>query len=92
MTADDRSVAPLPSRAALDGYFLEARCRLLDLAAILDRIGRGPGCAELSSDPRLARIRQALDVLHGDGDDRAERIQQIFSLDYDPKWERPQPR
>jgi hypothetical protein len=23
---------------------------------------------------------------------RAERVQQIFSLDYDPAWERPQPR
>jgi hypothetical protein len=98
MTADDRTrksnppVAPLPSRAALDAYFLEARCRLLDLAAILDRIGRGPGSAELDDDPRLMRIRQALEVLHDESDGRAERIQQIFSLDYDPSWERPQPR
>jgi hypothetical protein len=89
---DFRSVVPLPSRAALDAYFLEARCKLLDLAAILDRIGRGPGSAELSNDPRLARIRQALEVLHDESGGRAERIQQIFSLDYDPSWERPQPR
>jgi hypothetical protein len=89
---DNHSVAPLPSRAALDAYFLEARCRLLDLAAILDRIDRGPGSEELEGDPRLARIRQALEVLHDQHGDRAERIQQIFSLDYDPKWERPQPR
>jgi hypothetical protein len=89
---DNRSVASLPSRAALDAYFLEARCKLLDLAAILDRIGRGPGSAELAGDPRLARIRQALEVLHDESGGRAERIQQIFSLDYDAKWERPQPR
>ncbi|HWG46471.1 MAG TPA: hypothetical protein VN688_27160 [Gemmataceae bacterium] len=88
---DNHSIAPLPSRTALDAYFLEARCRLLDLAAILDRIDRGSGSAELEGDPRLARIRQALEVLH-DESGRAERIQQIFSLDYDPKWERPQPR
>jgi hypothetical protein len=98
MTADDRnhkdhsSVAPLTSRTALDAYFLEARCKLLDLAAILDRIGRGTGNAELHGDPRLARIRQALEVLHDESGGRAERIQQLFSLDYDPKWERPQPR
>jgi hypothetical protein len=89
---DNRSVTPLSSSTALDAYFLEARCKLLDLAAILDRIGRGAGGAELHNDPRLARIREALEVLHDESDGRAERIQQIFSLDYDPKWERPQPR
>jgi hypothetical protein len=98
MTPDDRtargpaSVAPLPSRTALDAYFLEARSKLLDLAAILDRIGRGGGSAEVDGDPRLARIRQALEVLHDQSGGRAERVQQIFSLDYDPSWERPQPR
>ena len=85
-------MTPLPSRTALDAYFLEARSKLLDLAAILDRIGRGAGSGELANDPRLARIRQALEVLHDESGDRAERIQQIFSLDYDPNWERPKPR
>jgi hypothetical protein len=97
MNPDDRSrkgatpLSPLPARAALDAYFLEARSKLLDLAAILDRIGRG-GDAAVEKDPRLARIRQALEVLHDESGGRAERIQQIFSLDYDPGWERPQPR
>jgi hypothetical protein len=93
MTHDDRSrkgatLPPLPASKALDAYFLEARCKLLDLAAILDRINRGGGV----DDARLARIRQALEVLHDESGGRAERIQQIFSLDYDPAWERPQPR
>ncbi len=92
---DDRTrkpaLSPLPAGKALDAYFLEARSKLLDLAAILDRIGRGPGSAELSNDPRLVRIRQALEVLHDESGGRAERIQQIFSLDYDPNWERPKP-
>jgi len=34
----------------------------------------------------MARIREALDVLKDQSGGRAERIQQIFSLDYDPKW------
>jgi hypothetical protein len=93
MTPSDRSsLVPLPSRAALDAHFLEARCKLLDLAAILDRIGRGTGSGESANDPRIARIRQALEVLHDESGGRAERIQQIFSLDYDPNWERPKPR
>jgi hypothetical protein len=83
---------PLPSRTALDAYFLEARCKLLDLAAILDRIGRGAGSGELEKDPRLANIHLALEVLQDESGGRAERIQQIFSLDYDPNWVRPKPR
>ncbi len=85
-------MTPLPAGKALDAYFLEARSKLLDLAAILDRIGRGRDAAEADADPRLDRIRQALDVLHDRSGGRAERVQQIFSLDYDPTWQRPQPR
>jgi hypothetical protein len=84
---------PLPAPQALDSYFLEARCKLLDLAAILDRINRGKEAGEvLANDPRIEKIRKALEVLHDQSGGRAERIQQIFSLDYDPTWEKPKPR
>ena len=86
------TATPLPAAAALDAYFLEARCKLLDVAAILDRINRGIGAGTVATDARLARIREALAVLHDQSGGRAERIQQIFSLDYDPTWERPAPR
>jgi hypothetical protein len=85
-------MTPLPAGKVLDAYFLEARHKLLDLAAILDRIGRGQGAGALDDDPRLEKIRQALEVLHDRSGGRAERIQQIFSLAYDPTWQRPQPR
>ena len=85
-------MTPLPANKALDSYFLDARARLLDLAAILDRIGRGAGAAGMADDPRLMRIRQALEVLGDESGGRAERVQKLFSLDYDPAWERPQPR
>jgi hypothetical protein len=85
------TVSALPAARALDAFFLEARCKILDLAAILDRVGRGAGRGAVDEDPRLARIRQALEVLHDQSGGRAERIQRIFSLDYDPTWERPQP-
>jgi hypothetical protein len=92
MNPQDADVPPLPAPVALDSYFLEARARLLDLAAILDRIDRGGGSVEVEDDPRLARIRQALEVLRDKRGGRAERVQQIFSLDYDAGWERPRPR
>ena len=83
---------PLPAATALDSYFLEARSKLLDLAGILDRIGRGRDAAAVAGDPRLEKIRRALEVLRDESGGRAERVQQIFSLEYDPTWERPQPR
>jgi len=83
---------PLPASAALAAYFLEARSKLLDVAAILDRVQRGPDADAAATDPRLARIREALKLLiEGDGG-RAERIQQLFSLDYDPAWKVPDPK
>lgn len=85
-------MTPLPAAKALDSYFLEARAKLLDLAATLDRIGRGRDAASLVNDPRLGRIRQALEILLDHSGGRAERIQQVFSLDYDANWERPKPR
>jgi hypothetical protein len=85
-------MTPLPAAKALDAYFLEARCKILEVAAILDRIGRGREASALENDPSLARIREALDVLADHSGGRAERIQKIFSLDYDANWERPKPR
>jgi hypothetical protein len=85
-------MTPLPAAQALDSYFLEARSKLLDLAGILDRIGRGQAANGLEKDPRVTKIRQALEVLLDQSGGRAERVQKVFSLDYDPAWTRPQPR
>ncbi len=83
---------PLPAGKALDAFFFEARSKMLDLAAFLDRIDRGANAAAVRTDPRLDRVRRALQTLLEGGDDRAERVQKVFSLDYDPSWERPAPR
>ena len=83
---------PLTAEQALERYFFEARCKLLDVAGILDRIDRGIGADKQRQDPRLARIHQALQTLEAKSGGRAEKIQHIFSLDYDPTWVRPTPR
>ena len=82
----------LPADRALDQFFHDARSRLLDVAAIFDRIGRGAGVADATADPRAAQLRQAVEILLGDAPNKAELIQQLFSLAYDPDWKRPQPR
>jgi hypothetical protein len=83
---------PLPAARALDQFFLEARCKLLDVAAIFDRIGRGDDPGAAAADPRAAKLRQAVEILLGDAPNKAELVQQLFSLAYDPDWKRPQPR
>jgi hypothetical protein len=83
---------PLPAAKALDVFFFEARSKILDLAAFLDRIERGDNAAEIRNDPRLDKVRRAVQVLLDDGDDRAEQVQTIFSLNYDASWEKPKPR
>jgi hypothetical protein len=67
-----------PAGNMLDREFFGIRCRLIDLAASLDRIDRAGGHA--ADDPRLLQIRRSLETLAGNASDRAERIQLEFSL------------
>ena len=69
----------------LDREFLEVRARLLDLAAALDRLDRAEGTIA-PEDDRLARILAGIEALDTDEPSRAERIQRIFSLPYNPEW------
>lgn len=54
----------------LDLYFMDARCKLIELAAFMDRIDRGDGAADF----RYAAFRQALGVLSRNEGGRAEQV------------------
>jgi hypothetical protein len=54
----------------IDLYFMEARAKLIDLAAFLDRVDRAPG----TDDFRMAAFRRALHELPGAEPDRAKRV------------------
>jgi hypothetical protein len=66
--------------------FLETRAKVLELAAALDRLDRAPRSASDAPDGRVAQVRQALEALLEPGPGRAETVQRIFSLEYDPHW------
>jgi hypothetical protein len=70
----------------LERDFLEARCKILEIAAILDRIDRAPARHGGHPDPRMSHLRQALDALLEADPGRAETIQRIFSREFDPSW------
>lgn len=59
----------------LDLYYLEARSKLIDLAAFLDRLDRAKG----ESDFRLNAFNQALEQLRADSTPRVERVLAVLS-------------
>ncbi len=71
----------------LDRNFLEMRCKLIEVAAAMDRVDRGQDVAAVAKDPRMSRLRKAIAALGGDGPGRAEKLQMVFSLDYEPDWQ-----
>jgi hypothetical protein len=54
----------------LDLYFMDARAKLIDLAAFLDRVDRGTGDADF----RMAAFRAALKELDGEESVRARTV------------------
>ena len=59
----------------LDLYFMDARAKLIDIAAFLDRVDRGSGDADF----RLAAFREALGELAGGKPERAKAVLLSFS-------------
>ena len=76
--------ALMPPRKVLDTYALDVRCKLIEIAAILDRYDRAAAADPQSAprdDDRLRRFREALSILNDPQatPDRAERVALVFS-------------
>jgi len=74
------------SNQILDREFLEIRAKILEVAAALDRIDRAEG--DVSGDSRMKLIADAIQVIASGQSEpiRAEKIQLLFSREYDSKW------
>lgn len=59
----------------LDMYFMDARAKVIDIAAFLDRVDRGTGAADF----RLSALREALKELAGTRPERAKRVLESLS-------------
>lgn len=72
------ATCPLTRRQLIDGYFMEHRNQVLEVAAFLDRIDRSvDGDAE--DDFRGAALRESLRELCSEEPGRVERIQMLLS-------------
>ena len=70
----------------LNRDFLELRCRILEIAAGLDRLDRAPRSSIETSDSRIAMLRRGIESLLEPVPSRAETVQRLFSLEYDSDW------
>ena len=73
----------------LDETFLEVRAKLLEVAATLDRIDRSADDGSPLSASQSAKrdqIDEAIQICLSEGADRAERLQKLFSRDYESSW------
>ena len=69
--------------------FLETRAKLLEVAATLDRIDRAAedeSPLSSASQPQRAQIDDAIRICLSEGPDRAERLQKLFSRQYESDW------
>ena len=78
----------IDAQTTFDQDFLFLRAKILETAAVLDRVDRGEG--DVAGDPRMAKVLEALEVLRrgavrGEAD-RAEQVQLIFSRKYESDW------
>jgi hypothetical protein len=74
----------------LNRDFLETRSRILEVAAALDRLDRAASHPGETPDRRMSQLRQAIEALLEPGPGRAETVQRLFSLEYDPDWQKTQ--
>ncbi len=73
------------SKEILDREFLEIRAKILEVGAALDRIQRAEG--DVSADPKMNLISKAIELVGTVQLHRAERIQLLFSREYDLAWQ-----
>jgi hypothetical protein len=76
---------PLSAEEVFNRDFLEVRAKLVEVAAAFDRLNRASG--DVADDPRMDKIRQALQMLLESHSGLAEEIQLIFSRPYEDNWQ-----
>lgn len=68
----------------LQQEYLQARAKILDLAATFDRIELGEG--DVASSRQMELLHRGIDILRDPTPEKAKQIQLLFSREYDPHW------
>ena len=65
--------------------FMIARARIVELAAVLDRIDRAAG--DVNDSKNMLLLVQGLHILCDVEAEKAKRVQLLMSRQYDPQWQ-----
>ncbi|MCA9134413.1 MAG: hypothetical protein KDA45_14690 [Planctomycetales bacterium] len=68
----------------LSQEFLQIRAKILEIAAFYDRLEQADSARV--DEGSLNLLRQGCQLLSDDQDDKAARVQLLFSREYDPQW------
>ncbi|MEI8194665.1 MAG: hypothetical protein WCI73_02025 [Phycisphaerae bacterium] len=79
LPAQAKLPSPLTAQQVLDTYFLETRCKLIEIAANFDRLDRARDLANIRGDQRLIFLAEALKILASPAPNRAELIERLYS-------------
>lgn len=75
------------SQQILEQEFLQARAKLLEVAAFFDRLQSAPAAEFSPTDrARLEQLMAAVRLLEEDQSDKAARLQMLFSRQYESDW------
>jgi len=74
----------MTAREVLDREFFEMRAKILQLGASFDRLERAEG--ELNQEQRIELLNQGIHILLDQKSNRAEKIQLLFSREYEENW------
>jgi hypothetical protein len=82
-----------PAQQIIQEEFLIARAKILELAAVLDRIDRAAreepnqSLSSLqSTSSQLALLSKGISILQEPDLHRAQRVQELMSRPYEPEW------
>ena len=82
---------PLTAEQILQSEFLQARAKILELAATLDRIERAggnvPRTGTVPEHPQMKLLREGFNILLSENQDKAAAVQLLFSRPYEPNWQ-----
>ena len=71
-----------------EDIFLDARAKLLSVAAMMDRIDEAEGDLSARSSETVEKLRKAIAMCGETQGGRAEQLQHLFSRPYDAEWRR----
>ncbi len=75
---------PRSAHEVLDQEFLQVRAKILELAAFFDRLSEAD--ASNVNQDQLQRLQDGCAILNDQDTGKAERVQLLFSREYDANW------